>query len=452
VREPPEPPFDPLIDPDLAGLWLALDATDNGTTLSVPDRGAGGYTLTATGTRAQIDATGVAGLQGLDFSALVAGNGPLTSAAFGAAMVGGNQATVLALVTSTPTTGSYLLRYGAGGGGDWYARAHVTSPGQLNGAMVAGATCDLRSPLRSVILHAPKVVAVQFDGSLAVNQVAGVWQNGKNAGGAYATNGSAPASFANRTLYVCSNTNASLPFTGRWGGMAIVKRLLTATEIAQWSAWMRAQYSLGAPKQVLWVGDSLVGAAAGHRLYIVNAYNAERGGASPWGTYDQIGPAGLGTAYPEDWHDGVSGSTITTIGTRMATTLAAGSAYDPDIVALSNCGTNDVLANASAATIASRWETLLTTIYDLRPNVKIKLISLINHTSSEPRTQVVIDANLLGPTAVANAIAARPGMLAEWVDGPYAITLADGTHPTTGAGGGYDTMGTALWPIVKAWS
>lgn len=446
------PSFNPVDDPDLAGLWLALNASDNGTTLTVPDLGLGGYHLTATGTRPTIDATGVAGQRSINFSALAAGNTPL-SVAFGGALGGHQQVTVFSLVASETTNlASYLALYGLNSTGDWDFRYNVgahkaPSVRQFN----PGGNCDLRTAALTAVTYSPKVLVGQTNAALIGNQAGPIWQSSKLCGSFYFTNAPNPATFGNKTLYAGSRSDGVTPYTGRWGGMAIVRRLLSQSEIEQWSTWLLQQYSCGPPKQVMWVGDSLTQAIGGYRLYVRDRYVEERGLSVAWGTYEPIGPQGLGATYPENYHDGINGTDIVDMTTRMATTLAAGSAHNPDVVALCNCGTNDVLDDASAAVIASRWETLMTTIYDLRPTTKIRLISLINTTNSPARTQTTIDANLLGPSAVAAAKVSRPGMNAEWVDGPYTIALADTIHPTTGIGGGYDVMGTALWPFVKSW-
>jgi lysophospholipase L1-like esterase len=222
-----------------------------------------------------------------------------------------------------------------------------------------------------------------------------------------------------------------------FAGCAVVKRVLTQAEVVQFGNYLRAQYGMGTPRRIMWVGDSLT--SPGQLAQFQAQYATDRAAnPSVWGTYEATDA------------DGVAGSTITQISTRLNTSLAANSYRQPDVIALLNCGTNDILQGATAAQVATRWGSLLANVHSLRPGVPIKLLSLVKNTSNAGLyTQVVIDANALGPVTVANAIAANPGMTAQWVNNIYDITLSDGTHPSDPAGEA--EMAAHLWPLIKTW-
>jgi hypothetical protein len=445
----PVPAFNPLDDPDLVALWIAKDASDDGTTLTLPDRSPNGFALAATGGsgRPSISATGFAGQQAIDFSSLASGWVPLQSAAIGAALNTRQQMTVINLLGAVASpAAAFIMRYGASAAGDWYWRHTVPNVGQHDVNWFNSTATTYQTTMRCEPGSLPVCVAATFDGSLSSNKIGGVWRDGDWAmPGTYPANGAPTTTVGNKTLYVGANNTGTSPLKQPWGGAAIVRRVLSPSEIAQWTEWMRSQYSMGEPRRILFVGDSITAQASGYRRRIWDLYAAD--GAQPPGKHQPIGGVGLGATYLQNYHDGVSGSRVATCTTRMATTLANPSAYDPHVVCLLAGVNNIILDSDSAADVAAEWEAFCTAVYDLRPNVKIKLISLINNSTGS----IIQDANALGPAAVANAIAARPGMDAEWIDSIYTVPLSDGTHPTTGSGGGYELMGDAYYPLVMGW-
>lgn len=463
VRGGGAPPFDPLTDPDLAGLWLAppygasAGAADDGTTLTVPDLGPNARHLTATGGtgRPAIAATGCAGKRAIDFSALVSGNAPLLNAAIGGDLVGETAVTVLHVtgIAAALPTAAFYARYGPGAGGDWYWRHVVPAVGRQDVEVIGTPNTVWYSTLRSDPCVFTGVRAAAFDVSLAMGKAMPVWKDGVPLVGAYNSDGGTPTTLASRTVYVGSNTNGTSPLKTPLGAMAIVKRVLSQPEIEQWTMWLRGVFDLGAPVRLLQSGDSIT-AADGWRRGVWDLYAADCAASlAQYGVHQPIGSGGLGATWQQNWHDGVSGTRVAQLATRMATTLASGSIFDPNAV-MCLIGINDIILDgASAATVAAAWEALLIAIYDLRPTVKIKLMQLINNTSAAGAfTATVLAANALGPTAVANAIAARPGMLAEWVPSIYTVALADGTHPTTGPGGGYEAMAADYYPRIMSWA
>lgn len=429
--------FDPLVDADLAGLWVALDATDNGTTITVPDRSVNGYNMTATGSdRPAISSTGFCNHKGLT-SDQGTWKG-VSSSAIGAALSGGQQISIVCLLGNVTDPGSTrpFIKYGTGYAGCFDLDVKYTGRGQLraNFIQAGGVTsCELKTIADSEVLTVPKTVAVTFNGSLGADQVRAYYQDGQLIPSAYANNGINACTFPNDTLNIANG------FDGVFAGCAVVKRVLTQSEVLQFSNYLRGAYGMGDPKQVLWVGDSLTNPS---QLSRVGAAYATDRAATPslWGTYEAID------------HAGVAGETISQIQTRLTTQLASGTARQPTHILLFNCGTNDFLQGATAAQLASRWEALLAHVYSLRPGVPIKLSSLVKNTASAGAfTQIVIDANTLGPSAVANAVAANPGMDAEWITNAYDIPLQDGTHPTQGVGSGEDDIAAVLWPQIKTW-
>lgn len=461
--------FDPLADPDLAAMYIALDATDNGTTLTLPDRGPGGYTMTATGTRPAIDETGFAGQRAIDPSVLVSGSSnPLSSAGIGAALTGKRAVTVVVLCGGgLPADASgYLLRYGGSGAGDFMLRSKVSNLGQLavtnyqasggtlaNGGIAEGRTDDDTEPLVT-----PKALAFVIDGTKTDSSQVRVYHHrAKEHVLVYpATQGTLGTTMSSRTLIVGSANGGVGRYMGRIAGLAIFARAMESAEIAPVMQWMRAQYGLGSATQIIWAGDSITGgtgtAEGNYRYWIQQAYESARASdSSLWGTYEAIGPSGHGSLWPEDWLAGAAGSRTSVVTTALVDAVTT-NGLQPDIIS-PMIGRNDIcLDDITAAQQASLWETLLVSVYDAYPAAKLKLRSLTRDTSSggifEP---TILEANALGPTVVANAIAARPGMQAEWVIGPYDVATSDGTHPTAGDGGGHQALGYGLWPIVQGW-
>lgn len=439
--------FDPLADPDLVALWLADDASDDGATLTQPDRGPGGYHLTATGGsgRPSLASGGfVAGHQAINFASLASGWVTLSSSAIGAALTGGQKATVFSLLgpIASPAAG-YVMRYGAAAAGDFWWRHSVPSTGQHDMAVVNTTIANRQSILRGEPASLPVIMAWTFDGSLASNKIVGVYRDGDwLMAGTTVTEGAPTTTMGNKTLYVGANSSGASPIKQPWGGGAVVKRVLTQAEIERWVAWFRSQHGMAAPRRILFTGDSITAAATGWRKRVWDLYAA--GSYAP-GLHQPIGPLGLGATYLQNYHDASSGSRVADCVTRLTTTLASGSAYYPHVVAML-AGVNDIILDAkTAAQVAAAWEAALVSIYDLRPDVKIKLLSLINNSVGS----IIDAANALGPTAVANAIASRPAMQAEWVE-PWSlpVSLADGTHPDAA---GYSAMGDSIYPLVMTW-
>lgn len=447
----------PLADPDLVALWLALDATDNGTTLTVPDRGPNGLSLTATGGsgRPSISNTGLANRKAIDFSSLAAGWVPLSSAGIGARLSARTAVTVLFLVgPGAAAASSFLMLYGTTAAGDMRWLYTQPSNGQHTASLYNGAGVHSVS---QTTVNADKpafetVWALTIDCSAGTHKISQVSVDSSALPGTWTADGG-PSAMASRAMYIGANSTGAAPFKQMWGGGAVVRRVLSATEIARWGAWMRGQYSMaGTPRRVLHSGDSIVAAAAtGWRKRVWDLYAADcLSGATAYGKYQPTGNTGLGAGWAQDYSSAVSGSRILDCQTRLTTTdLVSGTAFRlPDVVSL-HAGINDIILDgASAATVAASWTTFLVACYDVAPTVSYKVVSMINNTGAAATVQA---ANALGPSAVADAIALRPALRAGWVDSIYTVPLSDGTHPTTGGGGGYEQMGDAYYPLIMSW-
>jgi hypothetical protein len=99
-----------------------------------------------------------------------------------------------------------------------------------------------------------------------------------------------------------------------------------------------------------------------------------------------VGPFGGGT------HAGVGGATLTSINASVAGWLTT---YTPEICIV-HAGLNDARAAASGATINTRWQTLLATMFTARPAMRV-VVCLIPETNGDSARQYINAANALLP-------------------------------------------------------
>jgi lysophospholipase L1-like esterase len=426
----------------------------------MPDRSPKGTNLTATGGsgRPSIGATAFAGQPGINFASMASGWAPLQSSAIGALITGKTALTEILLVCyGTTQTAGYLSAYDTSspGAGDWRHLHRQPGAGQHQITWYGASNCTNTTPVAGDTITVHEVVSTVFDAA-ATHKVSRVNVDGALLPGTFSPD-VGPASFSNRTLKIGSAYNGASPTKAIIAGVAYVARALTDVEILQWGAWMRQQYGLAStPTRILHAGDSIVVGAAdtgGWRRRSWEAYLVDCGtGAQRFGAYCPTGNI-AGTYFLPDFCSGVSGSTVASTVARLTSTdLVDGTGWkQPPHVLTFSAGINDiVVSGSSAATLAAAWESALASIYAASPTTKIKLMKLINNTMSGGIYSATVQAaNELGPTAVANAIAAHPGMDAEWVDSIYSVSLsADGEHPDST---GYAQMAADYYPRITSW-
>lgn len=437
--------FDPLATPDLVGLWMAEDATDNGTTLTVPNRVSGGAATTSTGAgRPTIAATGLEGVApGIDFGSATAA----MTAAIGAAVGGATELTVLMLAQDTTTTAGYLWTY-------W--GAVQTSSALYNSAagrhttttrVTSGGSRAVRTRGRDLVFaraaaYRADIGATSGEDALALD---GAAQVVVSATGPADTTGS----FSSGTLYIGSTQVPSAFFKGRIGAWAVVRRRLSDEEVTQWTAWLQSQI---APRifNVMWEGDSIQANSnatyAQWRKVLWDLYAADSGTPR---FFRPVGP--LSPAVPtwtQDFCLCAGGTTIVDHEGFLAT-YEVGTRYVPDIVPVC-LGTVDA-ATVDAATMDSRMSSFLDELATRLPSALIVLQKIVPRATGDAAETRVADWN---DNYYAPLLAAKQGAGMNIIGdttlydlAPY--TYTDGLHPDSAMA---TPMGTAMYAALRGWA
>ena len=438
--------FNPLADPDTVGVWLAKDASDDGSTLSIPNRVSGGtpFERTSAG-RAVIDATGLDDVSvGIDFGSSTAA----LRALIGAELSGVSQATVIVYAQDPTTTGSILWRYGTSFQ-TMFLFYNVTTMRRFQSDRIAVEGTAVVNTIGRHLTY-PRAVAWRFDRDGAEEDPP-LWIDGTEApdtsrSGPTATTGA----LSNGTFYLGGNSNDTSPFKGQVGGVAIVKRALTDAEVTTWSSWMATECGFPVWHDVMWVGDSIT--AHSNALYsqwreeVQALYDAEGDGVR---FYRPVGPYSTGSpTWSRDF--ALAGGGLTTV-TMLAqlSSFSVGTRYQPSIIPIL-LGTND-LASVDAATLETRMGDLVDDIATRCPNALLVLQKLLPRTDNATYGARVIDWNdNYHNDFVATKVGEGVNIISDDTLATLSgITYVDGLHPDLASTG---IMGAAAYAALRGWA
>lgn len=442
--------FSPLADPDLIGLWMPAlgDASDNGSVLTIANRKVGNAAIvSASGPgRAVIDPTGLNGLPCVDSTGMTL----QLSAAIGPQIAGASQVTLIFLIMHDSLAASSLFQlavtsatlfayYNIAGARRFQLHKQGTSSVVNQRERNAGLVYPRPVTFRSDTSQTPHLSSVRQDGGASDAAFSGV---------------DAVNTISNGPLHVCTHSGAvSSPFDGKLGGLAVIKRRLTDTEVTQWETWMNAQARQAGRKLVGWTGDSIsacsiVGGAQWTKR-VDDQYAIEAAAdLSYWLQYTgQYSTAS--TAFAHNFANAAGGSTIATLLADL-TTYLYGQRFTPDIMPIL-IGTNDIAAGRTPAQVAADLVSYVAAAKALLPNCLFVVQKLLS------RAEVGFNANIttlntLLPQVVADCVAAGARCIYDTtlrdLQDLGSITLLDAVHPDAASG---NAMGDAMLARLKVW-
>lgn len=439
--------FNPAADPDLVGLWLAGDATDDGSTLTVPNRKPGGTSATATGAgRPTVSATA---LDGIAPGLVIAGSSVPLSAAV--SLSGKTQCTVYCLAQNSTTTGATdVWMYG---NAVQRIRCLYHNPLAYNVEVIRSASpSDATSDMSRFFggFTYPSVNVFRFNTARsAPGENLAFWMDGKSVSTTQTNVADTTGSLGGGSLYIGCTYGGGSYFQGRIGAIAVIGREHTDAEVIQWTSWLRTQSKTAQARSFMWCGDSItVGVAnnGGFRVKIQSLYDARTDGKR---FYRTIGP-NTGGYYLQDRFCAVSGQNISDLTTNISAAIGPSHDYHPDIIPLL-IGTNDIGVGPGVSGMDTRYGTLLDTIASLEPSALIVAQALLPRSDVPAYSAAVNTWNSTTLPAVVTAAQTRGVnvILDTTISTTPGVAYSDGLHPTAA---GYDTLGTALEPVTRTWA
>lgn len=439
-------PFNPLADPDLVALWMAADASDDGSTLTIPNRVSGGAACERTSTgRAVIDATGLDDVAaGVDFGSSTAA----LRASIGSALSGVSQATVIVYAQDPTTTGSILWRYGTSFQ-TMFLFYNVTTARRFQSNRLAVEGTAVVNTIGRDLTY-PRATAWRFDRDGSEEDLP-LWIDGTEApdtsrSGPTATSGV----LSNGTFYLGGSNSDTSMFKGQVGGVAVIKRALTDAEVTTWSAWMSTECGFPIWHDVMWIGDSIT--AHSNALYsqwrneIQSLYDAEGDGVR---FYRPVGPYSSGSpTWSRDFALAGGGLTTVTMLSQLSS-FSVGTRYQPSIIPIL-LGTND-LASVDAATLEGRMSDLVDDVATRCPSARIVLQKLLPRTDNATYGARVTDWN---DNYHDDFVATKQGEGVNIISDDTlstlpGITYVDGLHPDLASTG---IMGAAAYAALRGWA
>jgi hypothetical protein len=425
---------------------MAADATDDGSTLTVPNRVSGGAALERTSAgRPVIDANGLDDLsQGIDFaSATVA-----LRASIGAALSGSAAATVIAFAQDPGTTGGILWRYGTSFQ-TMFLFYNVTAARRFQSNRLAVEGTGVVNTIGRDLVY-PRCTAWRFDRDGAEEDLP-LWIDGTEAPDASRSGPtSTTGTLSNGTFYGGGNSNDTSPFKGQIGGIAVIRRALTDAEVQTWTTWMTAAQGFASARDVMWVGDSITAHNnAGYsqwREEIQSLYDAEGDGVR---FYRPVGPYSPGNpTWGRDFCCAGGGLTTVTMLSQFSS-FSVGTRYQPAIIPVL-LGTND-LASVDASTLEGRMDDLVDDLATRCPGALIVLQKLLPRTDNATYGARVTDWNDNYHDAF---VATKAGEGVNIISDDTLSTLpgiayVDGLHPAVASTG---IMGAAAYAALRAWA
>lgn len=434
----------PYTDADLLGVWDPADGSDNGTTLTIPNRVSGGSSFTSTtGTRATLSATGIYGRPGVAMA-----GAPLTNTGVGALLAGRAGCTIIQTGAASATTAAYLHRYGTTADGDFRTLRSQPSSGRLALTLEAATNRAYAGEAGTPeYFWFPQVCCVRY--GMATLEVP--WVDAQPSPGTFS--GTAPGgTMANRTLYWGSDTTGATAFPGVLGPLVLVGRVLTDAEIPVWTAWYAGLVAQTSWRQVYWTGDSITACnSVGGAQWRLELQSLITGGSSPsyYRATGQFSPSS--TAFTLDYCNAGGGNTIATTTANLAT-YNYGTRYRSGpraAVFPILLGTNDIaVSGLSNSAIATAYGTLLDTIVARLPGSRCIVQKLLPRGDASNAQVTDLNANYL-PTVVSDAVGRGIDCL---LDDTFAtmggITYLDAVHPDAASG---VAMAAAIEPVLRGW-
>lgn len=441
-------PFDPLADVDLVALFMAEDATDNGTVLTVPNRVVGGGNATASGVgRPSINATGLDGISpAIDFAAhsvsLTATLAGLATSQAATVIFFGQQA--------SGTTASYLWRYGSTVQ-DIMLRYHTATTREMRYDRRAAEGTFFRIIDARNLLY-PSAVVTRHDMALATEDFP-IWVDGAlMPDDSKSADLNTSGSLSGSTMYIGANSTGAARYQGVMGGMAVLRRALTDEEVGIWTTWFRQQTGFAVAREFMWCGDSITAAPAVDRAAWVKRiqtdYDAEGDGIR---FYRTVGPL---TPSTDAWSLGYmyagGGWTTQTVISGIAT-YGIGTRFQPAIMPIL-IGTNDFgVDGVSVATLETRMDAMVDALAAALPSTLFILQKILPRTDDPTAGAKITDWNDNYHDAFVatkageginiisdDTLATLPG-----------ITYADLLHPDAASG---NLMGDAMYPRARTWA
>lgn len=435
--------FNPLADPDLLGLWVAADATDNGTTLTVANRKSGAPSLTSTGVgRASIDATGVNGVQCLDTTGM---NKILSAALSGA--TGKSAMTVYVLAKHDAATSCQFWQFGTGNQ-SWFAYYSIAAGGyQVN--KILGTSQIINTSVNGGLIY-PRATTFRYDNT-DTPDLSSVRQQGLS-GPATPSGTDQTNPLASGSIYIGSTSAGGSPFDGKVFACAVIARKHSDADATLWEQYLNTLVKQGTRKEVAFNGDSLAACSvvggAQWRARVETLFRAEAATDDRY-WYMANGPySPSSTPFTNDYTFAAGGSTIANMQADWAVAARQiGVRYFPDVMPIL-IGTNDIAAGATAAAVATSYRAALNDLRTRSPNTKAIAMKLIPR--NDAFNSVVTTYNATEHDAM---VAAAQGDGCNVLSDDTFATLGgytylDGVHVAAVDG---DRMGDAIYPQLKTW-
>lgn len=445
-------------DANALGLWVAKDATDNGTTLTIPNRISGGAALTSTGSgRPTISTTGIEGRRpGISMSGV--------TQSFKAAvdLSSRNKVTIYVGVYGGGSTAGYLFAHGTATTRINAVLNHADVLGRIRAEMIgASGTTFHRANARSGGAKAsPSVYAFVFDitngGSSDVAQAV----DNPRVDGDQCTiedygQVSQSGNYTNSDLYVCQSNASSSPFGGMLGCVYIRHGAHTIAERRTWTRYLQyfmgtydlAEISFAAHSNIL--GSQ--GLTGGFRSRMYTSYLAD---TSRTFAMRYVGEFPVTPAFDQDYCYAASGWTMDDLAVYMpsrfgpedSTLSLGGIRYYPDIIFLAGVS-NDLFASSDYAAIKAKVASLIAGVKAVRPSTLFVISTELTRTDVPARIATWNSTH--APAVVSDALATGARAMLDTTFGDTTgVTLSDGIHPTEG---GYDVLAAAMYPRLKVW-
>lgn len=433
------------------GLFVIGDGSDDGTTLTWPNRVVAEGDATATGAgRPAISTTACDGLPGLDFA-----SHSVTLKATLSGMAGATASTVIVLLHYTGTAGGCIYRIGDA---EPYIRTLINNVSLWRYNVQRFTTDDSTIQYRGREPIYASAICARHDAALGSGQDFPLWIDGDEMPVLVGdTPVVAATALSTGVLYIGENgTAGSSRFQGAIAGIAVLRRALTDAEVETWTQWLRAECGFATAKDVMWLGDSITESdtvlRANWRKRIWDLYEAESAiDEVRWyrarGAYKVAVPT-----WDFDYSHSTGGWLCATAEAALATQFV-GTRYQPDIVPML-IGTND-LNSGSVTDLLTAYGSLVDELHARLPNARLVAQKLLPRGDSGTIDAKVTDWNANYHDAFVAAKAAEgidiisDDTLRTLSDGGGITYVTDGVHPDAACA---DDMGDALWPALKTWA
>jgi hypothetical protein len=440
--------WDVLASVDFAGMWFANEATDNGTTLTIPNVVSGGPAMTSTGAgRPTIGATALNGQPG------IVNTGATAKLSAAIDLTGETGCTIwLLLYEPNNTPGASIpFRYGVGAADSLYSYSNIfgTQSQDFSRSTAIGTPIARTSGINSGLVY-PRVLCYRTDSALASGEMLPVQTDGVDGITTYAGPTNTTGTLAGGPFDWMSDNGSSF-FPGIGGAAAIARGSVSSAKSAAVSSYLLSRAGLSRGLGVMCGGDSWVSADASEgpapapwRRHVQSLATAE-GAAGLF--YEAVGGMN-GGQFPNDRYLAGGGNTIAQFRQRF---VDYGVGINRKLLLpgllIIHCGINDLIQGATGAQAVERYTAMADDAREILPDCRLAFLKQAR--TSGAWAGLVPAINILNAGMV-EIVSTRPNteIWPDFYDGVEAgtLTLYDGLHLAFGDAA---TAGAMIWARIK---